>query len=174
MPAVSPQDEGDLAVRLKQGDPNAGAEVFHAYFNRLYSLVYYCVDRDHSTAEDITQETFLSALKSAKKYSGRSSIYTWLVGIANHKIADYYRRLESERKYLNQTILTPPAGQEDTSDGFERMLSGPALSLPGGTAFKILRGHAGYRNQQDDEPYPEIGRRAFEPGAGGFKKLRKR
>lgn len=42
-------------------------------------------------AEDLVQDTFLSACKSHKTYKGDSNIKTWLLSILKHKIADYYR-----------------------------------------------------------------------------------
>jgi RNA polymerase sigma-70 factor, ECF subfamily len=97
--------ETELITSLRKGDGEAAARIFNLYFDRLYSMVYYSVDRDHDVAQDITQETFVSALKAAEKYKGNSNLYTWLAGIANHKIADYYRQLENERKHVPQTLL---------------------------------------------------------------------
>jgi RNA polymerase sigma-70 factor (ECF subfamily) len=42
-------------------------------------------------AEDLIQETFLSAYKSYSKFEGRCSIKTWLTGILKNKIIDYYK-----------------------------------------------------------------------------------
>lgn len=48
--------------------------------------------KDPSLAEDLVQETFLSALKSLHTFDGRSSEKTWLVGILKHKIADHFKK----------------------------------------------------------------------------------
>ncbi len=42
-------------------------------------------------AEDLIQDTFLSAWQSYKNYQGKSNVRTWLFSILKHKIADYYR-----------------------------------------------------------------------------------
>ncbi len=42
-------------------------------------------------AEDLVQETFLSALKSYTNFQNKSNIKTWLFSILKNKIADYYR-----------------------------------------------------------------------------------
>lgn len=42
-------------------------------------------------AEDLVQDTFLSALKGKDRFQGRSAVRTWLTGILRHKILDYYR-----------------------------------------------------------------------------------
>ena len=48
--------------------------------------------RDPDAAEEIVQETFLSALKAREQFSGHSSERTWLMGILKHKVIDHYRQ----------------------------------------------------------------------------------
>jgi RNA polymerase sigma-70 factor (ECF subfamily) len=68
--------------------------------------------RDEATAEDLVQETLLSAIQSIDRFGGDSTERTWLVGILKHKIIDHYR------KNSKQVQLT----EEDTDlsdlDGF--------------------------------------------------------
>jgi len=94
------QQDADMLKRLHDGDRTAMAELYDRYFDRVYSLVFNQVDRNRDVAEDIVQETFLAALKSAKGFKGRSSAYTWLCSIAYHKVADHYRRQSRERKRM--------------------------------------------------------------------------
>ena len=42
-------------------------------------------------AEDIVQETFLSAYQSYDNFQNKSSVKTWLFSILKHKIADHFR-----------------------------------------------------------------------------------
>jgi len=42
--------------------------------------------------EEILQETMIAATDCLPLYSGRSSFFTWLCGIARHEIADFYRK----------------------------------------------------------------------------------
>lgn len=62
-------------------------------------LFRYALARVHDPerAEDLVQETFLSALEGADRFRGRSSLRTWLVGILKHKIVDHIRRRSRER-----------------------------------------------------------------------------
>ena len=92
--------DADLLRRLQDGDQTAMGELYDRYFDRVYSLVFNQVDRNKEVAEDIVQDTFLAALKSAKGFKGRSSAYTWLCSIAYHKVADHYRRQSRERKRM--------------------------------------------------------------------------
>lgn len=60
-----------------------GDSLFRFAFARL---------RDESLAEDMVQETLLSAIQSLTSYGGKSTERTWLTGILKHKIIDYYRK----------------------------------------------------------------------------------
>lgn len=52
--------------------------------------------RDATVAEDIVQETLLSALQAYHTFAGRGSERTWLTGILKHKVTDHFRRLHRE------------------------------------------------------------------------------
>lgn len=57
-------------------------------------------------AEDLVQDTFLSAIKAAAAFKGESSEKTWLVRILQNKIIDYYRKkdiLKDTSEYIAQT-----------------------------------------------------------------------
>jgi len=41
--------------------------------------------------DDLVQDVFVAALGSLGAFAGRSSLRAWLLGIARHKIEDYYR-----------------------------------------------------------------------------------
>ena len=53
---------------------------------------------DRDAAEDLVQDTFLAALRSATEFEGRSKVLTWLIGILRHKIADHMRKLARQRE----------------------------------------------------------------------------
>jgi RNA polymerase sigma-70 factor (ECF subfamily) len=54
-------------------------------------------------AEDLVQETFLSALKSFDSFDGKSNPKTWLFSILNNKIIDYYRKASTRMERLNSS-----------------------------------------------------------------------
>lgn len=57
------------------------------------SLYAYAMSRvkNAETAEELVQETLVSALESHHRFEGKSSERTWLVGILRHKLLEYYR-----------------------------------------------------------------------------------
>ncbi len=72
--------------------------------------------RDEAAAEDLVQDTLLSAIQSVKKFGGKSSERTWLIGILKHKLIDHYR------KNSKQVQLT----EEDTDlSDFDAFFSRP-------------------------------------------------
>ena len=55
--------------------------------------------RDKTHAEDCVQETMIAAIQGAARFSGGSSVRTWLVGILKHKIIDHFRKAGREQQF---------------------------------------------------------------------------
>ena len=81
----------------------------------LYAFIRYKVP-SNEIAEDIVQETFLSALSSAKNFKGKSSERTWLISIAKRRIIDYYRK-EARNKERNLSSYSLPFYEEGDNRG---------------------------------------------------------
>jgi RNA polymerase sigma-70 factor, ECF subfamily len=76
----------------KTFDPIKWVDNFGDY---LYGFAYSRV-RNEAAAEDLVQETLLSAIQSIKSFRENSSEKTWLCGILKHKIIDFYRKSSRE------------------------------------------------------------------------------
>jgi RNA polymerase sigma-70 factor (ECF subfamily) len=75
------------------------------YGDYLYSYAVLKVG-SASVAEDLVQDTFLSAIRAKGTFQGNSTEKTWLVAILKNKIIDYYRKkdvLKDAREYLADT-----------------------------------------------------------------------
>ncbi|MFY7964790.1 MAG: sigma-70 family RNA polymerase sigma factor [Chitinophagaceae bacterium] len=77
------------------------------YSDALYAYVYIRVN-SNSQAEDIVQETFLSAWKARETYNGTASEKNWLYTICKNKIIDYYRKAA-----INKEVLASNTADED-------------------------------------------------------------
>ena len=53
--------------------------------------------RDVQAAEDLVQETLLSAIRGIDSFRSQSAPSTWLVGILRNKLVDYYRTRSRDR-----------------------------------------------------------------------------
>lgn len=81
------------------------------YGFRDYLLRYALLQvRDQAVAEDVVQETLLAAIEGYARYSGKSSVKTWLTGILKHKIIDHVRRQSREQP------LTPEGSDSERSE----------------------------------------------------------
>ncbi|HHD64770.1 MAG TPA: sigma-70 family RNA polymerase sigma factor [Desulfobulbaceae bacterium] len=79
--------------------------------------------KDSFTAEDLVQETLLAAYRSRKKFSGRSTLKTWLIGILRHKVVDYYRKLKPEQS--EEDLDAYASGLDNLFDVKEKWLVKP-------------------------------------------------
>ncbi len=87
-------DEVELARRSGR-DPDAFSELYHRYLPGIYR--YHLARTGHvQEAEDLTAQTFLTALESIASFRGQGSFSSWLFGIASHKLADHFRRSRDE------------------------------------------------------------------------------
>jgi len=59
--------------------------------NRLENYISKKVTDEHEVQE-IFQEVLIAATTSLPLFRGNSSFFTWLCGIANHEISDFYRK----------------------------------------------------------------------------------
>ena len=84
------QDEKLTAAVLAR-DRKATAEFVARYTDRIYSYVCSRLAPNLEHAEDLVQEVFLAAWKGLPSFQGGSTLAAWLLGIARHKVQDYYR-----------------------------------------------------------------------------------
>ena len=61
--------------------------------------------------EDLVQDVFLAAWTSLPKFRGQSSLQSWLLGIARHKVEDYYRARLREAMAEPESIASEPVGE---------------------------------------------------------------
>jgi RNA polymerase sigma-70 factor (ECF subfamily) len=94
----------ELAVRdaLLAGDREAAERFFERHLGSLYEFVHYRVGGNRAVAEDLVQDTFLTALERMGAFDGRSNIHAWLCGIAKNKIRAHRRR---NRPVLIEDVL---------------------------------------------------------------------
>jgi RNA polymerase sigma-70 factor (ECF subfamily) len=106
--SAAPPEAGTLSTPVATGsaasmDPHQWVDQHGDYLFR-YALIRV---RNETVAEDLVQETLLSALKSTERHDGKSPERAWLTGILKHKVLDHFRRQNRERPANNDEAMPP-------------------------------------------------------------------
>lgn len=99
-----------LVRRAQDGDLDAFEALTTRHEQRVYSLALRML-RHEQDAEDVTQQTFLSALENLSGFRGEAGFSTWLLRIATHAALKVIRK----RKGLDTISLdvsTQPQGED--------------------------------------------------------------
>lgn len=70
------------------------SEIYSQYSKIVYKYIF-CLTKNEETAEEITQDTFLVAVKNIDKFKGECKISTWLCQIAKYL---WYKELRKVKK----------------------------------------------------------------------------
>jgi RNA polymerase sigma-70 factor (ECF subfamily) len=97
--------EAQLVELLKLADKTAVEYWFAEFYPKLLQFIKKNIDCKQD-AEELAQQTFLNCMKNLPLFLGGSSLWTWMVSIAKHEVADYYRK-----KYAKRAIQTSPLSQ---------------------------------------------------------------
>lgn len=104
-----------LVEQYLKGDEGALAFLVHKYTSPIYNFVAQIVGRGQN-AEDITQEAFIKAWKSLKKFDVSKKFKTWLFRIAKNTAIDYLRKRKIVVVDLNISEDDDEAGIETLAD----------------------------------------------------------
>lgn len=96
-------EDAELVERLKAGDQTAYTELVDENASRIYRLALRMMGNE-ADAEDVLQETFLSAFKAIDSFEARSSLSTWLYRIANNAALMRLRRKEPVQVSVDEPI----------------------------------------------------------------------
>lgn len=97
--SVEPTFDDDAtrhALAARDGDPVAIAAFVRSTQADVWRLCAALVDAQ--SADDLAQECYLRALKALPGFAGRSTVRTWLLGIARRTCADHLRSLSRRRR----------------------------------------------------------------------------
>lgn len=102
--SVSPlivDEEPVFIDKLRAGDAAAFETLIDRYSGDIYALLYRLTENAEE-ASDLTQDTFLRALRSIGSFQGRSELKTWLFRIAINESRNRFRWWK--RRKRDQTI----------------------------------------------------------------------
>ena len=107
--------ELDLVERSKGGDLTAFEELVVMYQKQIYNLSYRMMGSEEDAC-DMTQEAFLKAFKSIRKFNGKSSFGTWVYRIAVNVCIDELRKRKRVKLY-------PVVHNDNPEDGSGKLIT---------------------------------------------------
>ena len=106
--------DAELVGRARGGELEAFEALTERYEARIYSLALRML-RHEQDAEDVTQQTFLSALEGLERFRGEASFATWLLRIATHAALKAIRKHKGLDTVSLEEATEPQEGYEGIS-----------------------------------------------------------
>lgn len=89
--------DADLVKGILAADDVCFNVLYERYFNRVYAYSYRRL-RNHSDAEEVTQETFMTVFRSISNFRGQSTLLSWIFGVARNLSNNSLRRFQGQRE----------------------------------------------------------------------------
>ena len=110
------------------GDEATFRDWYERSLPRVYRFLLARTNGDVALAEELTQQTFVEAIRKRHTFDGRADAVTWLCAIGRNRLADHYRRTGRDQRRQLRLIGQSPAPElawraSDTRLAVERALS---------------------------------------------------
>lgn len=105
----------------RNGDREAFGKLYDTFLDAVYRFVYFRVS-SREDAEDITEQTFVSAFEHIGNYKEQGLPFeAWIYKIGRNKIIDYYR---SKKKHVSlENAIGIPDGEQNPQRDAENNLT---------------------------------------------------
>ena len=114
-------------------DPDPGLGLLDLYDEALPHVYGYLVSRcgDRALAEDLTAESFEAAVAALRKPDAPVLGIPWLIGVARHKLADHWRRVEREQRGFRLVHDDDATTDDPWDDVLDEVRSRDVLAIVG-------------------------------------------
>lgn len=117
----------DLVERAQAGEAEAFGRLYDQYSDTVYRYIYYRVG-GKATAEDLTSETFLRALRRIGTFTWQGRDFgAWLVTIARNLVADHFKSSRFRLEVTTGEMLDANEVERSPEDSVLESLSNAAL-----------------------------------------------
>ncbi len=114
--APAETEDKKLVAAILRKDRKATAEFVARYADPVYTYIRSRLIPRVDLVDDLVQDVFLAAWENLSQYRGVSPLQAWLLGIARHKVENYYR-----------TRLRDPEPMEELNQESEKAAVEPDL-----------------------------------------------
>ncbi|NIP44669.1 MAG: sigma-70 family RNA polymerase sigma factor [candidate division Zixibacteria bacterium] len=130
-------DEKKLVAKAKRGDKKAFGELVRHYSKPVYYLAYRFV-RDHDTADELAQESFVKAYQALDSFIEGKSFKSWIFAIVSNLSINYLKRKKRETSLedsipddiLEDKKLASNPHEQMTADDLGKQIAKAVDNLP--------------------------------------------
>src|SRR2546430_5112902 len=97
-----------LVDAIRSGEETAAAQLIHLYYQRVYAFLRR-LSGNESDAADLTQRTFGRLWQALPTFAGKSSLSSWIHGIAYHIYVDWRRAEKPSEPQSEEWWASRPA-----------------------------------------------------------------
>lgn len=113
--------DDDLLARVARGDVRSLEDLYRLFGRSVFSLALGIL-KDPRSAEEVTQEVFLSVWRSARDFDPqRGRARTWILSLAHHKSVDALRR---QRLRTTEPLAETLADDRDVAEQAMKAVDG--------------------------------------------------
>ncbi len=156
-PDLTALADAELVRRSRAGDNKAFELLVRRYQKLVYNVIYQML-RNHDTASDLTQDTFLKAYKALPSFDTKKSFKPWLLKIATNLSLNSIRDNKHQQSLDELLEVNPqaePIAVEDVEQEVEWRVSQHMLFEALGE-LPLKQREAFVLRYQHDLPYEEI------------------
>lgn len=116
-PAAARADETELVRAAVTGNARACEELIHAHHRRVFNFLCH-LTRHRQDAEDLTQQTFIKALRHLDSFDCSRPLINWLLTIARRTALNHFRATK-QFEFVPADLASPepsPARQVEQQD----------------------------------------------------------
>lgn len=118
---TSKSNDAELLARLKAGEQRAYTDLVERYSGTVYNLALRMMNNPQE-AEEVLQETFISAFKALDRFEGRSQLGTWL-----YRIAYNAALMRLRKRQLPTSSIDEPVTNDDGEEMPRQLIDWAAL-----------------------------------------------
>jgi len=85
------RSDAELVAGIRRSNERDFTLLYERYYQRVYNFSYVRL-RNHSDTEEAVQETFTAVFRSIDAFQGKSSVISWIYGIAKNTVNNSIRR----------------------------------------------------------------------------------
>lgn len=123
---MSTVHEDKQLIQRAQDNPEEFAALYNKYVDRIFQYVFYKTGQHRDTAEDLTAEVFLRAMRNLEKFKWQGHPYSsYLYQVARSVCQEQYARLEKATVDIENIVIqdeSPGGGNTGELNAELRML----------------------------------------------------